>query len=276
MNLHWHLWVTRLNDMAPATVTSSVKSDGTPLLRQYNLITKSVKDTGTWLLRAARDATRRVLSTPFLINTLVTDTGLQVAPVLTNNCKLAEQLGCSEKTVQNHIGKLTKYGLIARKVWHGSNACYELWINPDFVWEKLPTPVENPVGADSEKTQIGAIIESIGLKLPHTEVLETTGNLKVKVGDGGKLSNARLETPFAGNEGQQSPVADDAQTSKKEGRGGAARKSTATTPRSRGPGTAGESGPEQSLLRFGLGIRQGPDLPGTPLANQGVERRGGA
>lgn len=51
----------------------------------------------------------------------------------TNNVQLATLSHSSSRTIQRHISKLIEAGVITEKVWHGSNASYELWINPKIL-----------------------------------------------------------------------------------------------------------------------------------------------
>ncbi len=54
-------------------------------------------------------------------------------PLRTNNVQLAK-IGCtSPRTIQRHIHRLLEAGILLRKQWHGSNASYELWINPEIL-----------------------------------------------------------------------------------------------------------------------------------------------
>lgn len=57
----------------------------------------------------------------------------------TNNRQLAKLVKCSTRTIQRHILKLQTADIITNKIFHGSNANFELWINPQIllVKEKL-------------------------------------------------------------------------------------------------------------------------------------------
>jgi hypothetical protein len=235
LNLNWHLFVVERNKQAIPVVTTRMKADGTPVVRHYEIITKSVKATGTWLVQMARNATQRVLNTPLLCNTLVTDTGWQVAPIEVNRLMLSQQLGGSKRTIHNHVAILMEQGLIARKLWHGTRACYELWINPYFVWEEAVEPVENQatVGAktpsiapmsEDEIPAIGAILKNERLKLPHMEFLEKKETPESVIAGVEKLPpQESTRNPFSGNGGPQQGSEPVAQATKKlhQGRGAA-------------------------------------------------------
>ena len=52
----------------------------------------------------------------------------------TNNQQLATITGASGRTIQRHIKRLLDAGVLLKKVWHGTNSSYELWINPKILW----------------------------------------------------------------------------------------------------------------------------------------------
>ncbi len=49
------------------------------------------------------------------------------------NSQLARETHSSNRTIQRHIKRLMKAGIISKKVFHGTNAGYELWINKDIL-----------------------------------------------------------------------------------------------------------------------------------------------
>ena len=53
--------------------------------------------------------------------------------LLTNCVRMAKYCDCSDRTVRNHLTRLKKLGVIATK-FHGSNADFELWINPEILY----------------------------------------------------------------------------------------------------------------------------------------------
>lgn len=54
-------------------------------------------------------------------------------PLRTNNVQLAKMANASTRTIQRHIKKLQEAGIITNKNWRGTNASYELWINPKIL-----------------------------------------------------------------------------------------------------------------------------------------------
>ena len=116
-------------------------------------------------------------------------------PLKTNNVQLAKLTQVSSRTIQRHITRLQEAGIITDKIWHGSNAGYELWISPKILWIKGElTPNEAKIREEVSKLGIteNQSIRKVGTtKCPHTEYsynrylknniiidVENTGDLK--------------------------------------------------------------------------------------------------
>ena len=54
-------------------------------------------------------------------------------PLKTNNVQLAKRAKASTRTIQRHLKRLIEAGVIIKKIWHGSNSGYELFINPNIL-----------------------------------------------------------------------------------------------------------------------------------------------
>jgi len=54
-------------------------------------------------------------------------------PLKTNNVQLAKRAKASTRTIQRHLKRLMEANIITKKVWHGSNSGYELWLNPNIL-----------------------------------------------------------------------------------------------------------------------------------------------
>jgi hypothetical protein len=105
-------------------------------------------------------------------------------PAIAVNCKqLGKRRRLSSRTIRTHIDLLLKMGAITRKVWHGTRANFELWINPKYVWQ---TP-EMPVESDLDRLQIGSILQGEPTKFPLSVAFETLETRKLEVGNGDKL-----------------------------------------------------------------------------------------
>jgi hypothetical protein len=89
-------------------------------------------------------------------------------PLRTNNEQLAGICKCSSRSIQRHIKRLIHAGFIVKKIFHGTNASYELWINhrivfpPDFCLEKEP-------GSNSKTTSKVNEVLSLLPKCPDTD-----------------------------------------------------------------------------------------------------------
>lgn len=84
--------------------------------------------------------------------------------LLTNCVRLAKPCDCSDRTVRNHLRKLKELGVVATK-FHGSNADFELWINPEILFgEDALAAAEN-----SENTPQIAFKGINPKDFPHTD-----------------------------------------------------------------------------------------------------------
>lgn len=54
-------------------------------------------------------------------------------PLKTNNVQLAKRANASTRTIQRHLKRLMEANIITKKIWHGSNSGYELFINPNIL-----------------------------------------------------------------------------------------------------------------------------------------------
>lgn len=54
-------------------------------------------------------------------------------PLRTNNVQLAKRSNASTRTIQRHLKRLIDANIIIKKIWHGSNSGYELWLNPNIL-----------------------------------------------------------------------------------------------------------------------------------------------
>ena len=75
-------------------------------------------------------------------------------PLRTNNVQLAKRSNASTRTIQRHIKRLIDANVIIKKIWHGSNSGYELWLNPNILLIRGGKAVNKP-----SKEQEDEIIE---------------------------------------------------------------------------------------------------------------------
>ncbi len=62
-------------------------------------------------------------------------------PLRTNNVQLAKRSNASTRTIQRHLKRLIEANVIIKKIWHGSNSGYELWLNPNILLISSGKPV---------------------------------------------------------------------------------------------------------------------------------------
>ena len=101
----------------------------------------------------------------------------------TNNAQLAKLSHSSTRTMQRHITKLIEAGVVTKKVWHGSNASYELWINPEILLVKdqmTPKSAQKIVKQALLKRPQNTLKEYVdilyGTTCPHTESHNSINN----------------------------------------------------------------------------------------------------
>lgn len=71
----------------------------------------------------------------------------------TNNVQLAKMANASTRTMQRHLKRLIQAKIVTKKVWHGTNSGYEIWVNPDILLISPKKGVNN-VKMGSEEHQI--------------------------------------------------------------------------------------------------------------------------
>lgn len=138
-----------------------------------------------WLLK--KQASNYQLTAPS------TEDGYLMRPLRTNNKQLAKYLKCSERTVRNLRKRIKLAGWIA-EVWHGSNASFEIHLNPDLLYLE-----ETTTKSRQNLAPIFLYREGLRKILPHTP----TGISCQGINKLNKLSGG--ETPL-GIENQSSRV----------------------------------------------------------------------
>ena len=131
----------------------------------------------------------------------------------TNNPQLAKMVRLSSRTIQRHIAKLQDVGLITEKIWHGSNANYELFINPEVLCinDRLSVKdsflrLERERRESSKETENQALEEERTPKCPHTYAgtIRTNRLMNVEKPAG---TTQRSEHPFTGAVGPAGTIA---------------------------------------------------------------------
>jgi hypothetical protein len=98
----------------------------------------------------------------------------------TNNIQLATLTKMHGRTMQRHIARLKKAGIITKKIWHGSHHCYELWITPEILWiTGLTTPKISKMRVLPDDNQVNDnqdVIKNELTKCPHSDTSNVTRN----------------------------------------------------------------------------------------------------
>jgi hypothetical protein len=119
----------------------------------------------------------------------------------TNNQQLARLVKCSARTIQRHIARLRMAGIITHKTFRGSNANYELLINPEILLVKEKLTVEKArqlLDASLEKARQDELktLDTGGStsKCPHTYSCNTSNkkNNRIIAVDNSKRSSQPL------------------------------------------------------------------------------------
>lgn len=148
--------ITKFNSKAP-TLSTSIR----PAHQQ--LIQVLTKFLAAWLLDL-EDAESLDFSKPFMIRT--------------NNVALSNRMHCSPRSIQNYIKRLTSCGFILSKKFRGTNASYELSLNPSWM---LISGVDNSFSTfksnKNEDLENEEDAEGIRKTFPFNERLELKRNL---------------------------------------------------------------------------------------------------
>lgn len=148
--------------------------------------------------------------------TAVEEYGVEnLPPLATNNVQLSDKGTTSTRTIQRHLKRLIEAGVITRKVWHGTNASYELWINPKVLGinpkfaEKLAREAAAKALAQTlEKQGKPVIKEEQKTSCPYTDTGNKGNNIynSVIVGDNSEPSTS-TEISDELDEGKRCPHA---------------------------------------------------------------------
>ena len=119
----------------------------------------------------------------------------------TNNVQLATLSHSSSRTIQRHISKLMEAGVITEKVWHGSNASYEVWINPKILCvtrkksqNELKMERDEQLRKQALEAQKAHFEKEQSTKRPHTDsgntgntnniIMDVVNSMKIPSGEG--------------------------------------------------------------------------------------------
>ena len=149
------------NEAMPFTaVTRTVERDGSVFTQTYHRRKKAISDgaqqTGKALIQSYAYQFARLVKT--LPAAILNEEG---HPSLkTNNVKLAKFRGnVTDRTVRNHLKELRNIGMITAYKYHGSKSNFELWIDPQILFNQpqMPTIIDFNTTDISETTNITSV-----------------------------------------------------------------------------------------------------------------------
>lgn len=141
-----HQTVQSLNEAMPVKTFTRTQASGTTktIIYRPKAINGNVKATAEHLLKAY---IRQYYST---INTLGNAAFSDALPSLaTNGVQIAAMRSFSDRTARNHIATLRATNIVSDYKFHGSEADFEVWINPEIIF--------NFPQLEVEKTKISTI-----------------------------------------------------------------------------------------------------------------------
>jgi hypothetical protein len=224
-------YLKKLKSELPAQVRSRiVKGLQQHYLVQPKAISDGARTTARLLVVWAIDVVVQLRRVPLLLEPATDEAPeRRTPPPVATNCEtLARARGISARAIRDHLQELLKIGFITRKNNRGWQANFELYIAPEFVWNKTPqTAQEGP-----KKSQYApAVTPTVRTNFPPIIVQDRQDTRKVEIGQVEKLVTPPAPTGAAkltGNTGPQQapkpapqrPVMPRQPT--KEGQGGAA------------------------------------------------------
>jgi hypothetical protein len=118
--------------------TRRIKGQAQHYLVRPKAISDGAQATARLLLVWAIDAVEQLRRVPLLLEaaTDADPTHRTPPPVATNSEALARARNVSSRAIRDHLQELLKIGFLTRKVGHGWQANYELYLAPEFVWKR--------------------------------------------------------------------------------------------------------------------------------------------
>ena len=155
-------------------------------LEHYMVRPKALSDgaqaTARVLLVWAIDAIEQLRRVPLLLEP-ATDARATPPPVATNNERLAAFRQVSARAIRDHLRELQKIGFIARKVFRGTRANFEVYLAAEFVWNTAPAAQKGP-----KKPKIAAPGQPApATKVPLIVSLEKQDKEEIEIGRVEKL-----------------------------------------------------------------------------------------
>ena len=224
-------YLKKLKSELPAQLrTRTVKGQQQHYLVQPKAISDGARTTARLLIVWAIDAVVQLRKVPLLLEP-ATDAAPEhrTPPPVATNCEaLARARGISARAIRDHLQELLKIGFITRKNNRGWQANFELYLAPEFVWNK---PAENAQEGLKKHKYAPRVHPAESTNFPPIIVQDKQATEKVEIGHVEKLvphEAAPGAGALTGNTGPQQagkPAPQRAATPRqttKEGQGGAA------------------------------------------------------
>ena len=178
VQLKLHLKVVRLNQEQQTRTHTRVGANGQAkmVITRPKVLCDGAKTTCVLLLQRARVQVLRMLANPIHWGQFIPNDASElpdVPPIEVNGRELSEKRGLTDRALRNHIAQLIKTGAIVRKKFRGSRASFHVWMNPELIWETPPKAAEVAKTSSGCNTQSHDFFTPNGIKVPHTEVLES-------------------------------------------------------------------------------------------------------
>lgn len=168
-----HQQVQSLNDAMPVKTFIRTQKSGTAktIIYRPKRVNGNVKATGEHLIKAYIKEFYKTIDS--IGDAAFTD-GLP--SLATNGTQIAAWRSFSDRTSRNHIATLRDAGIVSDYKFHGSEADFEVWINPEILFDCPQLTVE--------KSQIsaitGLILDEIDKNFPHI-VTVTHSNKEIEI-----------------------------------------------------------------------------------------------
>ncbi|MVN77726.1 hypothetical protein GO988_15440 [Hymenobacter sp. HMF4947] len=157
---------------------------------QYLVRPKALSDgaqaTARVLLVWAIDAVEQLRRVPLLLEP-ATDARPTPPPVATNNEQLAAFRQVSSRAIRDHLRELQKIGFIARKVFRGTKANFEVYLNAEFVWKTANKTSNSPFKPKNAQAAPAAPAPASATNLPLIVSLEKQDNKEIEIAQVDKL-----------------------------------------------------------------------------------------
>jgi len=176
-------FLKRLRAQLPLQVrTRTVRGKVEQYLVRPKALSDGAQATARVLLVWAIDAVEQLRRVPLLLEP-ATDARPTPPPVATNNEQLAAFRQVSARAIRDHLRELLTIGFIARKVFRGTKANFEVYVHAEFVWNTAPAAQNGLKAANSP----APAAPRPATKVPLIVSLEKQDKKEIEIGQVEKL-----------------------------------------------------------------------------------------